>query len=48
MTMLLKETFNVYMLLCENNALKQKILHSFIACYVHVLQYNAANHMFIY
>jgi hypothetical protein len=43
MVMLLKETFNFYMLLCGNSALKHNIIHSPTACYVHVLLYNAAN-----
>jgi hypothetical protein len=42
MVMLLKKAFNIYMLLCGNNALKQKAVHSSMACYVHVLLYNAA------
>jgi hypothetical protein len=33
--------FNFYML-CGNNALKQKTVHSSMAYYVHVLLYNAA------
>jgi hypothetical protein len=38
--------FNFYMLLCGNNALKQKADHSSMAYYVHVLLYNAAKQMF--
>lgn len=34
--------FNFYVLLCGNNALKQKTIYSFMACCVHVLLYNAA------
>lgn len=34
--------FNFYVLLCGNNALKQKTIYSLMACYVHVLLYNAA------
>jgi hypothetical protein len=34
------------MLLCANNALKQKTVHLSMACYAHVLLYNAAEHMF--
>jgi hypothetical protein len=34
--------FNVYMLLCGNNALKQKTVHSSMTYYVHVLLYNIA------
>jgi hypothetical protein len=30
------------MLLSEDSAQKQKTVHSFMACYVHVLLYNAA------
>jgi hypothetical protein len=36
------------MLLCGNNALKQKTLHSSMAYYVHVLLYNAGKQMFHY
>jgi hypothetical protein len=36
--------FNFYTLLCGNNALKQKTVHSSMAYYVHVLLYNAAKH----
>jgi hypothetical protein len=37
MGMLLKEAFNFYVLFCGNTTLKQKTLHSFMACYVPVL-----------
>jgi hypothetical protein len=40
--------FNVYMLLCGNNALKQKAVHSSVAYYVHILLYHAAKQMFHY
>jgi hypothetical protein len=35
-----------FMLLCGNNALIQKTVHLFIAYYVYVLLYSAANQMF--
>jgi predicted membrane protein len=38
--------FNFCMLLCGNNALKQKIVHSSMVYYVCVLLYNAANRYF--
>jgi hypothetical protein len=38
--------FNFYTLLCGNNALEQKTVHSSMACYVYVLVYNAAKQMF--
>jgi hypothetical protein len=43
MVMLLEVTFNFCMLLCRSNALKQKTVHSSMACYIHVLLYNAVN-----
>jgi hypothetical protein len=43
-TALLK--FNFYMLLCGNNALKQKTVHPSVAYYVNVLLYDAAKQMF--
>jgi hypothetical protein len=45
MGMLLKDAFNCYMLLCANDAQKQKAVHSSMAWYVHVLVYNAAKQM---
>jgi hypothetical protein len=33
------------MLLCGNNALKQNTAYLSMACYVHVLLYNAAKHI---
>jgi hypothetical protein len=39
--MLFKEAFNFYKLLCGNNVLKQKTLHSSMA-HVYALLYNAA------
>jgi hypothetical protein len=39
--------FKFYMLLCGNNALEQKTVHSSMAYYVHVLLYNAAKQMFM-
>jgi hypothetical protein len=33
------------MLLCGNNALKEKTVHSSMPYYVHVLLYNAAKHL---
>jgi hypothetical protein len=42
----LKRVFNLYMLLCENNAPKQMSVHSSTACYVHVIPYKAAERMF--
>jgi hypothetical protein len=39
-------SFNFYMLLYGNNALKQKTVHSSMAYYVHVLLYKAAKQMF--
>jgi hypothetical protein len=35
------------MLLCGNDVLKQKTIHSSLACYVHVLLYNATEQMFM-
>jgi hypothetical protein len=46
MGMLLKDAFNCYMLLCGDDAQKQKAVHSSMAWYVHVLVYNAAKQMF--
>jgi hypothetical protein len=46
LVMLLKEVFNFYMLLRGSSAVKQKSGHSSMACYVHVLQYNAAEHVY--
>jgi NADH:ubiquinone oxidoreductase subunit 3 (subunit A) len=34
------------MLVCGNNALEQKTVHSSMTYYVHVLLYNAAKQMF--
>jgi hypothetical protein len=48
MVMLLKEVFNSYMLLCGNNALKRKTVHSSTAYYVHVLTHNEAKQMFTF
>jgi hypothetical protein len=42
MALLLKGAFNINMVLCGNNALKQKTVHSSTTCYVHVLLYNVA------
>jgi hypothetical protein len=36
--------YKFYALLCGNNALKQKTVHSFMVFYVHVLLYNAAKY----
>jgi hypothetical protein len=41
MVMLLNEAFNFYMVLCGNNILKQKTVHSCMTYYVHVPLYNA-------
>jgi hypothetical protein len=45
MVMFLKEAFNFYTLLCANNALIQKTVHSSTA-HVHVGPQNTAKHMF--
>jgi hypothetical protein len=42
--MLLKETYNFYVLPCGNNALKQETVHSSMACCLHVFLYNAAKY----
>jgi hypothetical protein len=39
--------FDVYMLLCRNNALKEKPVHSSIACCVPVFLYKTAKHCFV-
>jgi hypothetical protein len=41
--MMLRVVFNAYMNPCEISALKQKTVHSLMACYVHVFSYNAEN-----
>jgi hypothetical protein len=47
MVMLLKDALNFYILLCGNNALKEKTVNSSMACYVHVLPNNTAKQMFV-
>jgi hypothetical protein len=42
---MLKDVFNVYMLLCGNNELIQKTVHSSMIYYVHVLPYNVPYQM---
>jgi hypothetical protein len=48
MVMLEKEAFNSYALLSGSSLLKQSTVHSSMACYVHALAYNAAEHMLTY
>jgi hypothetical protein len=45
--MFLKGAFNLYMLLCGNNVLKQKTCHSAMAYYVHVILDNTAKHFYV-
>lgn len=47
MEMFLKGAFNLYMLLCGNNVLKQKTCHSAMAYYVHVILDNTAKHFYV-
>jgi hypothetical protein len=44
-TLKIRNDFNVYLLLCENNTLKQMTAHSCMADYVYALLYNAAKHV---
>jgi hypothetical protein len=45
--MLKKEVFDFYILLDENNEMKEKAVHSFMTCYVHVLIYNATINVYM-